>query len=411
MSGLERLNATSSTVHGGIDSAASQLSQSPVATKGICLLSLDGGGVRGLSTLIILRYLMAKVNSGLPPGHHKKPYEIFDMIGGTSTGGLIAIMLGRLKMDVQECIDVYNSMFEEIFGSPVHKFKVTVALQIQSQFDSEILRRCILRIVAKSQNLADDDKKAIATATSLPGSQKAKDALISSAAAKVLLDDGEARGCRTFVCATAYETQNTVHFRDYPRADLGVPNKVTIVDAACATSAATSYFDAVVINGRTYRDGGFGANNPVNEVWHEAREVWVKDDYDDEVQLDKILKCFISIGTGAPRTEGMKESVKGFVDTLKNMVTQTKRSADDFMKSHRNLTKIDGRQRYFRFNVDQGLQEVGLEEYKKTPLVEAATEGYMESPDRENLVALCANNLKLKTSVSLLEEIPDMDFS
>lgn len=100
-------------------------------------------------------------------------------------------------MDVQECIDVYNSMFEEIFGSPVHKFKVTVAFQIQSQFDSEILRRCILRIVAKSQNLAGDDKKAIATATSLPGSPKAKDALISSALAKVLLDDGEARGCRT----------------------------------------------------------------------------------------------------------------------------------------------------------------------------------------------------------------------
>jgi hypothetical protein len=80
------------------------------------------------------------------------------------------------------------------------------------------------------------------------------------------------------------------------------------------------------------------------------------------------------------------------------------------MKSHRNLTKTDGRQRYFRFNVDQGLQEVGLEEYKKTPLVEAATEEYMESPDRENLEALCANNLKLKTRESLLEEIPDMDF-
>jgi hypothetical protein len=84
--------------------------------------------------------------------------------------------------------------------------------------------------------------------------------------------------------------------------------------------------------------GALEQNNPVNEVWHEAGEVWVKDDYDDEVQLDKTLKCFISIGTGAPKTEGMKESVKAFVDTLKNMVTQTKRSADDFMKSHRNLT-------------------------------------------------------------------------
>lgn len=43
--------------------------------------------MRGLSALIILRYLMAKVNSGLPPNQAKKPFEIFDMIGGTSTGG------------------------------------------------------------------------------------------------------------------------------------------------------------------------------------------------------------------------------------------------------------------------------------------------------------------------------------
>jgi hypothetical protein len=43
----------------------------------------------------------------------------------------------------------------------------------------------------------------------------------------------------------------------------------------------------------------------------------------------------------------MKEGVKGFIDTLKNMVTQTKRSADDFMKNNRNLTKMDGSQRYF----------------------------------------------------------------
>jgi hypothetical protein len=49
--------------------------------------SEDGGGVRGLSTLIILRYLMAKVNSGLPPEYRKKLYQIFDMIGGTSTSG------------------------------------------------------------------------------------------------------------------------------------------------------------------------------------------------------------------------------------------------------------------------------------------------------------------------------------
>ena len=47
------------------------------------LLSLDGGGVRGLSALMILEQLMEAVNPQAPP----KPCEFFDMIGGTSTGG------------------------------------------------------------------------------------------------------------------------------------------------------------------------------------------------------------------------------------------------------------------------------------------------------------------------------------
>jgi hypothetical protein len=56
---------------------------------GYCLLSLDGGGVRGLSTLYILQNIMSRLNftreeAGLQP---RKPCEIFDLIGGTSTGG------------------------------------------------------------------------------------------------------------------------------------------------------------------------------------------------------------------------------------------------------------------------------------------------------------------------------------
>ena len=49
------------------------------------LLALDGGGVRGLSSLIILEQLMETVDSDSPP----KPSDYFDMIGGTSTGGLV----------------------------------------------------------------------------------------------------------------------------------------------------------------------------------------------------------------------------------------------------------------------------------------------------------------------------------
>ena len=51
------------------------------------LLALDGGGVRGLSSLIILAQLMATINPDASP----KPCDYFDMIGGTSTGGLATV--------------------------------------------------------------------------------------------------------------------------------------------------------------------------------------------------------------------------------------------------------------------------------------------------------------------------------
>ena len=61
----------------------------PANESGLCLLSLDGGGVRGLSTLYILKTIMVRLNrererNNLP---YVKPCEIFNLIGGTSTGG------------------------------------------------------------------------------------------------------------------------------------------------------------------------------------------------------------------------------------------------------------------------------------------------------------------------------------
>ena len=49
------------------------------------LLCLDGGGVRGLSSLYILLQLMTAIEPANPP----KPCEVFDLIGGTGTGGLV----------------------------------------------------------------------------------------------------------------------------------------------------------------------------------------------------------------------------------------------------------------------------------------------------------------------------------
>jgi hypothetical protein len=62
------------------------------------ILTLDGGGVRGLSSLMILRDIMEAVQGEVDTPEVPRPCDYFDLIGGTSTGGLIAIMLGRLGM-------------------------------------------------------------------------------------------------------------------------------------------------------------------------------------------------------------------------------------------------------------------------------------------------------------------------
>lgn len=54
------------------------------------MASVDGGGIRGLSSLLILREIMERIRylEGLPKT--PLPSEYFDIIGGTSTGGCVA---------------------------------------------------------------------------------------------------------------------------------------------------------------------------------------------------------------------------------------------------------------------------------------------------------------------------------
>ncbi|RKL23426.1 hypothetical protein BFJ72_g14493 [Fusarium proliferatum] len=86
----------------------------------IRLFALDGGGVRGLSSLMILQNLMSTIDPDAPP----KPCDYFDMIAGTSSGGLIAIVLGRLRMTVDECIDAYTSLSNKVFEKKSHRTKI-----------------------------------------------------------------------------------------------------------------------------------------------------------------------------------------------------------------------------------------------------------------------------------------------
>jgi predicted acylesterase/phospholipase RssA len=166
-----------------------------------------------------------------------------------------------------------------------------------------------------------------------------------------------------------------------------------ICQAALATSAATTFFEPVSIGNRTFADGGLGANNPVDEVEGEASNIWCSETGD----LKPLVKCFISIGTGNPGKKAFEDSMFKFLgQTVVEIATETEKTEKNFIAR---WAKHFDKKRYYRFNVEQGLQSIGLNEYKKKGPIEAATEGYLTHIAQKLRVRDCIQNLRLKQSV------------
>ena len=126
----------------------------------------------------------------------------------------------------------------------------------------------------------------------------------------------------------------------------------------------------------------------MDEVWTEAQNIWSP----EGEELTPLVKCFISIGTGYPGIKPIQDSaLKIFTKTLKEIATQTEQTAESFARNHRGLFL---QERYFRFNVMHGLDNVGLEEYEKENMIASATSDYMESQNMQKQTQLCSNALK-----------------
>ncbi|CCO37276.1 hypothetical protein BN14_11431 [Rhizoctonia solani AG-1 IB] len=95
-----------------------QLSQRDI-NRPARILSLDGGGVRGYSTLIILKRFMLNLQANSPSKQKILPADYFDLIIGTSTGGIIALMLGRLRMSIDDAIIAYQELSKKIFSGGI----------------------------------------------------------------------------------------------------------------------------------------------------------------------------------------------------------------------------------------------------------------------------------------------------
>lgn len=266
-------------------------------------------------------------------------------------------------MDVDECIAAYSELMETVFGKRSSKLPFSWTGKTKARFDSKKLKSAVEKVVTNH-----------------------------NASSTELFDNGTARGCRVFVCSIAHETKEIVRLRSYSLTDeTGIP--ATICKAALATSAATSYFDPVDIGARRFADGGLGANNPVDEVEGEASNIWCAETGD----LKPLVKCFISIGTGNPGKKAIEDNILGFLSrTLVGIATQTEETEKRFIAKWR---QHFDEKRYFRFNVDQGLQDIGLAEYQQQGAIEAATDGYISHQAQKFRVRDCVLNLKQKQSV------------
>ncbi|KAK5084628.1 hypothetical protein LTR05_005706 [Lithohypha guttulata] len=78
------------------------------------ILTIDNGGLQALSILRVLSDVCQALSTadGLPTS--TDPHEIFDIIAGVGTGGWLAILLGRYKLSIQQCMGIYISLANAI---------------------------------------------------------------------------------------------------------------------------------------------------------------------------------------------------------------------------------------------------------------------------------------------------------
>ena len=190
------------------------------------------------------------------------------------------------------------------------------------------------------------------------------------------------------MCATSKQTGETVCLTSYksPRGGNDLLNSVKIWEACRATSAASSFFDPIAAGpyGEEFVDGATGANNPVWEVWNQAQLMWGPE------PVESRIKCLVSIGTGVPSLKPFRDDVFHIGKSLLAIATETEQTAERF---RRDKSHLDDSGRYYRFNVDRGLEEIGLEESKKRKEIAAATRRYVGSQGVFKQIQACADNM------------------
>ncbi|XP_012669677.2 calcium-independent phospholipase A2-gamma-like [Clupea harengus] len=304
----------------------------PVKGCGIRVLSIDGGGTRGLIAVQTLLRLEALTG--------KPIYQLFDYICGVSTGAILAFMLAVVRMPLSECEELYRKL-----GSDVFKQNVIVGTMkmgwSHAFYDSEIWENILKEklgldlLVETSRNPDCPKLSAVSTVVNRGTPLKAY----------VFRNYSIPPGIRS-------------HYRGSCQYKLW--------QAIRASSAAPGYFKEFGLGGDLHQDGGLLINNPTALAIHECKCLWPKTP----------LQCVVSLGTGRFETVGKNNATH---TSLKTKLTNIISSATDTEEVHTMLDELLPPDTYFRFNPFMP-EEIGLDESRseKLNLLLAEGERYLE---------------------------------
>ncbi|UCG32270.1 MAG: patatin-like phospholipase family protein [Phycisphaerales bacterium] len=182
------------------------------------ILSMDGGGIRGLFTAVLLERLAQAV-----PGFIDRA----DLLAGTSTGGIIALGLAA-GLSPTDLVALYRDKAERIFDdSWLDDLRDLGGLR-GADYDNKNLKKELVRVFGAHRKLRQLPRRVVVPAFDL---------------------DNEAAGGRVRHWKPKF-------FHNFPGRDSDGGER--IVDVAMRTSAAPTYFPAC----HGYVDGGVVANNP-----------------------------------------------------------------------------------------------------------------------------------------------------
>ena len=222
------------------------------------ILSVDGGGLRGLVPALVLLDLEQRLEA--ITGEKRDLADYFHLFAGTSTGGLISLGLtapgadGRPKMDAARLVRLYRERGPKIFPPRLRVLR-TIRGFLMPKFSNRELRRAV-----------EDE---IGTAP------------LSTALREVVI--------------TAYDVTDDepLYFKRWTarRPERADP---PISDAALATASAPTYLPPWEVDGHALVDGGVFAANPVVAAIAEA----LKRQSDEPARLAPHDLFVVSLGTG-----------------------------------------------------------------------------------------------------------------